>query len=126
MIDRYLSEVAHSLRAFRPLIANDAITIERPEGIDLAYLKGRITFIDGSQLAVAEIVSPTTKAYRFQYMDRQHRTLLRWDTAPHHRHLKSFPFHLHTVHGVTESTPINLPLVLRAIQEHLIKQLGTP
>ena len=73
MIDRYLSNVEASLKALRPLIANDTIAIERPEGIPLAYLTGRITFIDGSQLAVAEIVSPSNKAYRFHYMDQQHR-----------------------------------------------------
>ena len=69
MIDRYLSEVEAGLKALRSLIAHDTIAIERPEGIPLAYLKGRITFIDGSQLALSEIVSPSIKAYRFHHFD---------------------------------------------------------
>jgi len=35
--------------------------------VALAYLKGRITFLDGSQLAIAEVISPSIKAYRFHY-----------------------------------------------------------
>ena len=124
MIDRYLSNVEASLKALRPLIANDTIAIERPEGIPLAYLTGRITFIDGSQLAVAEIVSPSNKAYRFHYMDQQHRMLSRWDSAPHHRQLTTFPFHQHTPDGVMESDTLTLPDVLRIIHDRLIKQLG--
>ena len=37
MIDRYLAEVEQALRALRPLIVHEAITVERPEGVDLAY-----------------------------------------------------------------------------------------
>jgi hypothetical protein len=102
-----------------------AISRRRPEGIPLAYLKGRITFIDGSQLVVAELVSPTVKAYRFHYLDQRHRLIARWDTAPHHRHLHTFPYHRHTPEGVMESTSVNLPDVLDLIQDQLIKRLGT-
>ena len=126
MIDRYLSEVEQALRALRPLIVHEAVTIERPEGVELAYLTGRLTFLDGSQLAIAEIISPAVKTYRFHYMDRHQRLLLRWDTAPHHRRLKTFPFHLHTAEGVGESQPVNLPIVLRLIHDRLVTHLETP
>ena len=46
VIDRYLSDVEARLKTLRPLIAYDTLTIERPEGITLAYLKGDITFLD--------------------------------------------------------------------------------
>lgn len=101
MIDYYLADVEHALRALRPLIVHETLTIERPEGIELAYLKGRITFLDGSQLAIAELISPSEKTYRFHYMDKHQHLLLRWDTAPHHRRIKTFPFHLHTEAGVS-------------------------
>lgn len=125
MIDRYLSDVEASLRALRPLIAHEHLSVERPEGITLAYLTGQLTFLDGSQLAISEIVSPSIKAFRFHYMDRDHRLIYRWDSAPHHRHLKSFPFHLHTPGGTTESVPVNLPAVLRIIYDRLLRHLGT-
>ena len=124
MIDRYLSEVEARLKALRPLIANETIVVERPEGVSLAYLKGRITFLNGSQLALAEIVSPSIKAYRFHYMDRHHRLIARWDSAPHHRHVSTFPFHRHTPEGVTNSLAVNLPEVLRVIHDRLMKSLG--
>lgn len=125
MIDRHLSDVEAALKALRPLIAHDTLAIERPEGIPLAYLTGRITFMDGSQLAIAEIVSPSIKAYRFHYMDRHHHLIARWDSAPHHRHVRTFPFHQHTPEGVTDSPAANLPEVLRIIHDRLIRSLGT-
>lgn len=126
MIDRYLAEVQATLKALRPLIAHETLAVERPEGIPLAYLKGRITFIDGSQLAIAEIVSPSMTVYRFHYMDRHDRLISRWDSAPHHRYLKTFPFHLHSAESVMESVAVNLPDVLKAIHDRLIGQLGVP
>lgn len=125
MIDHYLSEVQASLRAIRPLIAHETIAVERPEHVPLAYLKGRITFIDGSQLVLSEIVSPSVKAYRFHYMDRRHQLICRWDNAPHHRRLKTFPFHLHAPEEISESDLVHLPHVLHVIQDRLMRHLGT-
>ena len=126
MIDRYLADVRANLQALRHVIAHDTLTVERPEGISLAYLKGRVTFLDGSQLAIAEIIGPSRRAYRFHYMDRGNRLIARWDSAPHHRHLTTFPFHLHTPNRVSESPDVNLPHAPRFLQARLIQQLGSP
>ena len=42
--------------------------------------------------------------------------ILRWDSVPHHRHLKTFPFHLHTPQGVEEHPTITLLEVLDRIE----------
>jgi hypothetical protein len=33
---------------------------------------------------------------------------MRWDSAPHHKEITTFPFHLHTPEGVMECDKVNL------------------
>ncbi len=35
--------------------------------------------------------------------------IIRWDNAPHHREISSFPFHMHKKDGVYESKEMNTP-----------------
>jgi len=54
--------------------------------------------------------------FRFHYMDAENNLILRWDSAPHHRHLCTFPFHVHTPQGPQEHPPITLLEVLSRIE----------
>lgn len=65
------------------------------------YLKGSILFMDSSTLDIAIFAKKLHKAlsvekYRFHYMDKQGQMLFRYDNAPHHPELSSFPDHKHT------------------------------
>ena len=46
---------------------------------------------------------------------------MRWDNAPHHREIRTFPHHVHTKDGVKESYSITLDDVLRKIKEDIEK-----
>ena len=41
-------------------------------------------------------------------MNGNNRLVKRWDSAPHHKEISSFPFHLHTPEGVRECDKVNL------------------
>jgi hypothetical protein len=41
-------------------------------------------------------------------MDAQDNLIVRWDSAPHHKNLETFPFHKHTPAGVEEHGAITL------------------
>jgi hypothetical protein len=65
-----------------------------------AYIKGKLTFIDLSSLDFSIYVLEKGKKlicdkYRFQYMDSAHRPGFRYDNAPHHKEILSFPMHKH-------------------------------
>jgi len=67
---------------------------------DTVYLRGSILFINSSTLDIAILAKESLKAisiekYRFQYMDKQGQMLFRYDNAPHHPELSSFPEHKH-------------------------------
>jgi hypothetical protein len=47
--------------------------------------------------------------------------ILRWDDAPHHRDLATFPYHLHEGAAIRTSLPVSLREVLAEIE----KRIGT-
>jgi hypothetical protein len=48
--------------------------------------------------------------------------LIRWDNAPHHRHLSTFTYHKHLGEIITESLPISLAQVLDEIAQRVLKK----
>jgi hypothetical protein len=47
----------------------------------------------------------------------------RWDSAPHHRELNSFPFHVHTFEEVFESKRINLLQAIDKVTEIILQSI---
>ena len=41
-------------------------------------------------------------------MNGNNRLIKRWDSAPHHKEITSFPFHLHTPEGARACDKVNL------------------
>ncbi|MEW6184224.1 MAG: DUF6516 family protein [Thermodesulfobacteriota bacterium] len=46
--------------------------------------------------------------------------MARWDSAPHHKELSSFPFHIHKKEGIQEHQGINLIEALEEISQKII------
>ncbi len=55
-------------------------------------------------------------------MDNNNTLLIRWDSAPHHRELKTFPYHVHigSEENVEESIEMTLYDVLSYIRSIVI------
>ena len=58
-------------------------------------LKISATMTDGSRLVISEATNPRGFRYAYQWQDARDQLLARWDNAPHHPHLTTFPDHLH-------------------------------
>jgi len=121
-----VGRVEEKLRLLKPLISLSSISIERRAPTRLV-LRGTIVFIDGSKLTFLEyIVSEEEKleriSYRFHYTDRDNNLIFRYDNAPHHKELSSYPHHKHLADGrVIEAYPISLLEVLDEISMLLLK-----
>ena len=89
-------------------------------GQRLGYIVGHLKFADGSRLEFSEqVILSSARAhrieYRYHYM-KGNRTIFRYDTSPHHRHLSTFPYHRHDEQGrILESPPVSLKEVLAEI-----------
>ena len=49
--------------------------------------------------------------------------IFRWDTAPHYKDLKTFPYHVHLPDGVKESKRVTLIDVLDKIESDVVAKL---
>ena len=63
-----------------------------------------------------------TRKYSYHWQDAQGNCIIRWDNAPHHQAITTFPFHKHfgEQEAITESPPVKLNAVLENISQ-LIK-----
>lgn len=114
--NRYLAAVDARLRALRGVVTAWSIQREMDENLGIGFIQGYMTFIDSSRLEFSEQLPTTRQRYRIHYMDKQSQLIVRWDSAPHHKDLTTFPFHKHTPMGLEEHGAITL---LTALDEVL-------
>lgn len=84
------------------------------------YYRLKLSLLGGSTLFVREYVDEAGRDYSFHWQDQHSAIIARWDNAPHHRHLATFPHHKHTAEGVVESTELSLSDVLAEIANSLV------
>jgi len=73
--------------------------------------------MNGSILYFFEFVevqndAPVLVKYKYQWQSSEGKLLKRWDNAPHHKELDTFPDHVHDSNGVYPAPSMNLELVL--------------
>lgn len=83
------------------------------------YLKCRAECQDGSILQIEESFIAGKNKYSYHWQDVQQRLLVRWDNAPHHPHLSTFPHHRHESSAVLESLRVSIDDVLMEIEKRL-------
>ena len=82
-------------------------------------IEGVIYFADGSRLEFTERVvieqgRPIKRDYRYQFVQSQ-TTVFRYDNAPHHPQLKTFPHHKHVGRKTVEAAEPDLKQVLQEV-----------
>lgn len=93
-----------------------------------AYIKGQITFIDGSSLSIFQHVQIKEDRliitdYRYHYMTSDKGLIFRYDNAPHHPEINTFPHHKHLPLGVQEATMPEIKDVLAEISLNIIRKI---
>jgi len=79
-------------------VVSAEVEIERRDATR-GTIEGVVYFADGSRLEFSERIvieqrRPVKREYRYQYVGRN-QALLRYDNAPHHPHIATFPHHKH-------------------------------
>lgn len=121
MVREYLGKLEAKLSEIGPLLEKKEVKIEIISE-EIALVKGKIEFLDGSVLDFRELISSDEFNYRFHWMDDKKELICRWDTAPHHRKVTSFPHHKHTQGGVETSKEKRLLEILNEIEKELMKK----
>jgi len=93
-----------------------------------AYIKGKINFADGSSLAFFQHVQMAEEGlhitdYRYHYMDADAQMIFRYDNAPHHRELGTFPHHKHLPTGLQCTLIPDFEKILKEIDNIILKSI---
>ncbi|MGB2842575.1 MAG: DUF6516 family protein [Halobacteriota archaeon] len=121
MIRDYFSAVEKNLEGCKWIIKKKSIEFSLVSE-EMGIIKGKIVFINNNSLDFRELVSAEHTDYRFHFMNGNNSLIKRWDSAPHHKEIPSFPFHLHTPEGVRECDKVNLIEVIDIIKAAMSKK----
>lgn len=83
------------------------------------YYRVRVKLRDSSVLHVREYVDESSRNYSYHWESEDGKLLVRWDNAPHHKHLTTYPHHKHIGDGVQESQEVQFEEVLHVIGDIL-------
>jgi len=93
--------------------------------LETVYIKGHLVIIDSSILEIAIFATESRKSlfiekYRVHYMNSTGQMLFRYDNAPHHPEIDSYPYHKHTSDRTLPSTMPSLKDILNEISAIII------
>lgn len=83
------------------------------------YYKIKVQIRGGSVLFVREYLDEAKRNYSFHWQNESGSLMIRWDNAPHHVHLITYPHHKHIGDELAESREIQLIDVLYYIRQQL-------
>jgi hypothetical protein len=118
MIETYFSQIENILADF-PNIRSYTLT-KKVYNLKQGYINGVVVFENECRLEFVEVKDTKSAGkikYRYQYMDGKQELIFRYDNAPHHKEIKTFPHHKHTLNGVQESyEPVLYEILLEIVQ----------
>jgi hypothetical protein len=89
-------------------------------GDSFYFIKIRTVLVDDSELHIKEFFSIESLLYSYHWQDEMGIIRIRWDNAPHHPQLRTYPHHKHNP-DVNESKEVSLEDVLMEIREMMQK-----
>jgi len=115
LIFGYFREVELRLKNTE-IIADKSIDLREFSSTE-GMLRGRLLFLDGSMLEFMEYLQEENRLkYRFHLMDKEGNMVFRYDNAPHHKDVSTFPHHKHLPGNVAESDDKGIMDVLDEIE----------
>lgn len=122
----YFSEIQNLLRR-SAFIENVDVKYEA-KSKTVGLIHGNIGMVDGSTLQFLELIDRKDEEiirpkYRFHFMDSADKMIFRYDNAPHHPKVTTYPHHKH-IRGEEKPKPskeIGLRDVLSEIEEGIVR-----
>ena len=123
MIEDYFTEIESMLIASSIVLSFRSSKEEISE--DRGWIKGSVIFTNGTQMHLFEYVkiddSPRIIKYKYQWQRKDGKLIKRWDNAPHHKELETYPDHIHVGESVYPHKNMNLKRVLDILEEEIEK-----
>ena len=90
-------------------------------GVKKGFIRFVIRLRDDSELYVFEYVDSSLHKvdYSYHWQDKEKRLITRWDNAPHHLEIETFPHHVHEGGDVNPSEEPTFVEILKKIGERI-------
>ena len=124
MIQKFVEDIEKTISSSSIVLSSNVQKHFGP-ALETVYLKGRLLIIDSSILEIAIFATESRKTlsiekYRLHYMNSTGQMLFRYDNAPHHPEIDSYPHHKHTFDKIMPSTMPSLKDILNEISAIII------
>ncbi len=88
-------------------------------GVKKGFIRFIIELRDGSELHVFEYVDSYLHKidYSYHWQDKEKRLITRWDNAPHHPEIKTFPHHVHEEEEIKPSQEPTFVEILKKLEK---------
>ncbi len=83
-------------------------------------IKIQARLINGWKLYLWEHATPKFRRYAY-HISKGSELIIRWDNAPHHKKIKTFPHHKHTGVSVLESKEVEIEEILKELERMIQK-----
>ena len=128
LIDDYFKYLKQTIQKFTHIISLQEISTDIRSDLT-GKIKGSISFMDGSILYFIEVIKINSEVsklkYSYHYQIKDGNLVFRYDNAPHHKDVKSFPQHKHFSSDdnvLISSVPI-LKNILSEIENYITSKL---
>lgn len=118
-LSNYAFEIEQAIFSCPLVIHHDfKVTVASPS---TGYIEAQVFFKDGSILALFEFLrliedAVVREKYRYHYMSQDNKMIFRYDNAPHHKEITTFPHHKHFEGEIVDSVPPQTKAVLTEIE----------
>lgn len=86
------------------------------------YLKIVVSFVNNSQLFISEYVDELERNYSYHWQNENNKLILRFDNAPYHPQIQTYPHHIHNSETITSNKKISAIEILSMIEEYFIER----
>ena len=119
----YAELIRREIQSLHCLIERVSIDIEQEEDSNFGIIRGTLYFKDSYIFYFTEVFLETVRRYRFHYTDRHNHLIFRCDNAPHHKDIKTFPYHIHIPDGIKECGSVSLTDMLYKVSDIVVREL---
>jgi len=92
------------------------------QGNDFYYIRIQAQLVNNTTLFIREYASEEDYSYSYHWQGMNLQLIVRWDNAPHHQQLTTYPHHKHVGEKVLPSFEIGISEVLAYISTILSSQ----
>ena len=124
MIQRFVEDIEKTIASSSIVLSSNIQKYFGP-ALETVYLKGHLLIIDSSILEIGIFATKSRNTlsidkYRLHYMNSTGQMLFRYDNAPHHPEIDSYPYHKHTPDKIMPSSMPSLKDILNEISAIII------